>query len=289
MDGGIYRGGKAHDGKKAEEHYCAGRLEMDAIKLYFKYLRMNFLAGLEYKGWPIMVLQVLIVVVTDPIGLLFLFSRFGSVGEWSVERIVLIYALAVTSFGLAETFCRGFDCFPWRMIRTGDFDRLLLRPRSLYIQVAGSYFHIHRLSRVVGGTAAILWCLWKQDVPATPANIAILLLALAGGFFAYAGVFIMTSGLAFFTVQGLDWIYIFTNASYQVTRCPIDYMPRVLRQLFTFFMPMLVVSYYPAAAVCGWGESRFTGLLALPAGFAFLLFSTRIWRIGVRHYTSTGS
>jgi ABC-2 type transport system permease protein len=54
-------------------------------------------------------------------------------------------------------------------------------------------------------------------------------------------------------------------------------------------MPMLVVSYYPAAAVCGWGESRFTGLLALPAGFAFLLFSTRIWRIGVRHYTSTGS
>ncbi len=262
---------------------------MKDLKLYFKYIRMNFLAGLQYKGWPIMVLQVLIVVITDPIGLIFLFSRFGSVGVWTVERIILIYAMAVTSFGLAETFSRGFDYFPWRMIRSGEFDRVLLRPCSIFTQVAGSYFHIHRLSRVVGGVGAILWCLWKQGVPATPLNVSVIVLALVGGFFAYTGVFIMTSGIAFFTIQGLDWIYIFTNASYQVTRCPIDYMPRVLRYLFTFFMPMLVVSYYPASAVCGWGESYVKGLLALPAGLAFLLFSTFVWRFGVRYYKSTGS
>lgn len=262
---------------------------MSALKLYYKYIRMNFLTGLQYKGWPIMVLQVLIVVITDPIGTLFMFSRFGSIGTWTVERIVLIYAMAVTSFGLAETFCRGFDYFPWRMIRTGDFDRVLLRPRSLYIQIAGSYFHIHRLSRVIGGTAAIAWCLWKQGVRLDAVNTAVIALALAGGFLAYSGVFIMTSGIAFFTIQGLDWIYIFTNASYQVTRCPIDYMPKVLRNLFTFFMPVLVVSYYPASAVCGWGESYFAGLLALPAGLAFLAFSTIVWRFGVRHYKSTGN
>ena len=95
---------------------------MKGLKLYLKYIRMNFLMGLQYKGWPIMVLQVMIVVITDPIGTVFLFSRFGSIGEWSVERIILIYAMAVTSFGLAETFCRGFDYFPWRMIRSGDFE-----------------------------------------------------------------------------------------------------------------------------------------------------------------------
>lgn len=262
---------------------------MSELKLYFKYIRLNFLTGLQYKGWPIMVLQVMIVVITDPIGLVFLFSRFGSIGVWSVERIILIYAMAVTSFGLAETFCRGFDYFPWRMIRSGDFDRVLLRPRSLFVQIAGSYFHIHRISRVFGGACAIIWCLWKQGVQPTPINVITIVLALAGGFFAYTGVFVMTSGIAFFTIQGLDWIYIFTNASYQVTRCPIDYMPKVLRYLFTFFMPMLVISYFPASAVCGWGESYQNGLLALPAGFAFLVFSMFIWRFGVRHYKSTGS
>lgn len=262
---------------------------MNGLKLYFKYIRMNFLTGLQYKGWPIMVLHVMIVVITDPIGLIFLFSRFGSIGEWSVERIILIYAMAVASFGLAESFCRGFDYFPWRMIRSGDFDRVLLRPRSLIVQIAGSYFHIHRLSRVFGGICAIIWCLWKQGVQPTPLNVLTVVLALVGGFFSYTGVFLMTSGIAFFTVQGLDWIYIFTNASYQVTRCPIDYMPKVLRYLFTFFMPMLVISYYPASAVCGWGESYFKGLLALPAGITFLVFSMFIWNFGVRHYKSTGS
>lgn len=140
----------------------------------------------------------------------------------SAERIILIYAMAVTSFGLAETFCRGFDCFPWRMIRTGDFDRVLLRPRSMLVQIAGSYFHIHRLSRVFGGICAIIWSLWRQGIETSPLDVLTLVSALAGGFLAYAGVFIMTSGIAFFTIKGLDWIYIFTNASYQVTRCPID-------------------------------------------------------------------
>lgn len=262
---------------------------MKDIKIYFKYIKMNFLAGLQYKGWPLMVLQVMIVVITDPIGLIFLFSRFGSIGEWSVDRILLIYSLAVTSFGLAETFCRGFDYFPWRMIRTGDFDRVLLRPRSLGFQIAGSYFHIHRMSRVVCGIGAIVWCLVKQGITVDFSNILMLVLALLGGFLTYAGVFLMTSGIAFFTIQALDWIYIFTNASYQVTRCPNNYMPRILKNLFTFFMPMLVISYYPASAVCGWGEAYYKGFLALPAGALFMIFSMSVWKIGVKHYKSTGS
>jgi ABC-2 type transport system permease protein len=262
---------------------------MNGLRLYFSYIRLQFLAGLQYRGWPIMVLQVMIVAATDPIGLLFLFSRFGSIGVWSVERIVLIYAMAVTSFGLAETFCRGFDYFPWRMIRSGDFDRVLLRPRSLFTQIAGSYFHIHRLSRVLCGMCAIIWCLWKLGMEPSVLHMLTIVLGLVGGALAYCGVFVLTSGIAFFTVQGLDWIYIFTNASYQVTRCPYEYMPRVLKGVFTFFMPMLVISYFPASAACGWGESVWKGYLALPAGAAFLLFSMFIWRYGVRHYKSTGS
>ncbi len=262
---------------------------MKSLKLYFKYIRINMLSGLQYKGWWLMILQTLIVVVTDPIGIILLFYRFGSVGEWSVEKILLIYAIAVTSFGLAETFSRGFDYFPWRMIRSGDFDRILLRPCSVFVQVAGSFFHIHRISRVFGGFCAIIWCMLKLDAVFSPLNVLVLIMALIGGYFAYTGVFVMTSGIAFFTIEGLDWIYIFTNASYQVTRCPIDYMPKILRNLFTFFMPMLVISYYPASAICGWGEGYAKGLLALPAGLAFLGFSLYIWRFGVRHYQSTGS
>ena len=185
--------------------------------------------------------------------------------------------------------CRGFDYFPWRMIRTGDFDRLLLRPRTLFVQVAASFFHIHRLSRVAAGIAVIVWCLGRMGVVLNAAKMLMLLLALLGGTLMYCGVFVMSSGIAFFTIKALDWIYIFTNASYQITRCPVEYLPRPLYRMFTFFMPLLLISYYPASAACGWGESLWKGYLALPAGAAFLGASLLVWRIGVKHYKSTGS
>ena len=260
-----------------------------SMKLYGRYIRMHIMSGLEYKGWWMMCVQTAFVVVTDPISVILIFSRFGGVGSWTMEQILLIYALAVISYGLAESFCRGFDYFPWKMIQSGDFDRLLLRPRSLFIQVAGSYFHLHRLPRPVTGLTAVIWLLVRMNIPFSFLNVFIIVFALLGGLAAYIGVYIMTSGIAFFTVKGLDWIYILTNASYQVTRCPVEYMPKALWGAFTFFMPMLVVSYYPASAICGWGEPFFTGFLAMPAGLAFLGFSLVIWNIGEKHYASTGS
>ncbi len=263
--------------------------KMNGFCLYWCYIRLNFLAGLQYKGWPLMLVQTLFVVVTDPIGTIFLFSRFGSIGDWSMERILLIYALAVTCFGLAETFYRGFDSFPFSMVQNGAFDRVLLRPRSAFLQVAPSVFHLHRLARVVSGLAACLWCLGRLGIAMTPGRILLFLYALAGGFVMYSGVFVLTSGLSFFTIKGLDWIYIFTNAGYQVTRCPMPYLPAVLRTVFTFLIPVLPISYYPASALCGWGEPLWTGLLALPVGFAFLGLALLCWRVGMRHYRSTGS
>jgi ABC-2 type transport system permease protein len=218
-----------------------------------------------------------------------MFHRFGPIGVWSMERILLIYALAVTSFGLAESLCRGLDYFPSKMIRSGGFDRLLLRPRSLFTQAAVSFFHIHRLARPAAGCAIILWCLARQDVTPGPLGILLLASALLGGTLTYAGVFVFIAGIAFFTVKAMDWSIIFTNASYQVTRIPFDYMPALLKGGFTFVMPMLVISYYPASVICGWGEPLWKGLLALPAGGSFFALSLLMWRVGVRKYRSTGS
>ncbi len=259
------------------------------IQVYGKFLKMHLLSAMEYKGWWLMCLQVIIVCGADILSTFLLFDRFGAIGRWSVAHIVLIYALAVTAFGLAESFCRGFDYFPWRMIRTGDFDRLLLRPLSLTVQVAGSYFHIHRLMRVLTGLGLIFWALNRLGISFTFINALILLMALLGGMVLYMGVFILSSGVAFYTIRALDWIFILTNASYQVTRIPAEYMAPVLKHVFTFFMPMLVISFYPAAVLCGYESRSWLAFLSIPAGAAFLLFSLFVWRIGVRHYTSTGS
>lgn len=257
-------------------------------RLYFKFIKMHFLSWLEYKGWWLAFIQQFIMCTIELLPTWLMFYRMGDIGEWSMERILLIYSMAIISFGIAEAFCDGFAAFPWKMLQSGDFDRLLLRPKSLALQVAGSVFSVYRLTKAFWGTGLAIWALRELKISFSVFNMVVLILAIIGGVLMYSGVFILSSGIAFFTIKALDWINIFTYASYQITRIPIVYMPGWIKNFFTFIAPLLVVSYYPVAAVCNW-EKKYYGLIALPAGALFFAAALVVWKIGIAHYKSTGS
>ena len=257
------------------------------FRLYRKHVKLHMLSALEYRGWWVMFIQVVVIVISEPIAIILMFNRFGNIGQWTMERVLLIYALAITSYGLADSFFRGITYFP-SQVRSGDFDRILLRPKALLIQVATLHFHTRRLARIVVGLGIIIWALNGLDAQISMYNTAMLVLALTGGMLTYLGTFVIAAGISFFTIDALGWISIFTYASTEAPRIPVDHMPRAMRRMFTFLMPMLVISYFPAAAIVGFGPA-WRGWLALPAGALFLSASMLVWKIGVRHYKSTGS
>ena len=260
------------------------------IKIYFKLTKIHFLSQLEYKGFWLMFIYVTVSLISDFfLSTVLLFSRFGGIGKWKMEQILLVYILATTSYGFAKIIFVGFEDFPWKMIRSGDFDRFLMRPCSLFTQITGACFRPHRIPWAINGIIVIIWLLNRLNITLNFFNFTVLVFALLGGLLFYIGILVMSSGIAFFTVKGLDWIYILTSGSREVNRCPVEYLPKLLRNTFTFIMPMLVISYYPASLICGWGEPKFTGFLALPVGIIFFCFSLLIWKIGVKHYKSTGS
>ena len=259
-----------------------------AFGLYTRYIRILALAQLQYRGWILGLLPSLVYVITDPLDAILLFDRFGALGDWTASRIFLVYGLALMSFGLAELFARGIDYFP-NLVRQGEFDRLLLRPRPLLMQAAAMRFHLNRLNRVIAGGLRALVCLRAQGAVPSAANIAMLVLAVLGGMLAYAGTLLIAAAVSFFTVGDSELINLFTNGSYQVAKAPPQMLPAWLRRAFTFLMPMFLFTHYPAAAVCGWGGSRLMGWLALPVCAVFFGAAVIFWRFGVRHYRSTGS
>lgn len=142
---------------------------------------------------------------------------------------------------------------------------------------------------MVGGCALIWFALRAQQMPLTPGNIAMLLAAMLSGFLTYTGVFMLTAAPAFYTVEGVQFTYIFTNGSYQVAKVPPVYLPDWLRRLFLYVVSMFTFCYLPAGAMCGWCVRRMVGWMALSAGALFFAASYAIWRLCARHYTSTGS
>ena len=65
------------------------------------------------------------------------------------------------------------------------------------------------------------------------------------------------------------------------------------KTLLMIAVPLACVAYYPVLAVLGkpdpLGAPAWLGTVSPLAGFAFLALAFGAWRIGVRHYTSTGS
>ena len=68
---------------------------MNDLRLYSRICART--SGLQYKGWPLMMLQVLVVVLSEPIGVVLLISRFG---VWVIGRpnASCYLRLAVTGF-----------------------------------------------------------------------------------------------------------------------------------------------------------------------------------------------
>ncbi|KAI3599365.1 Efflux ABC transporter, permease protein [Cupriavidus necator H850] len=222
-----------------------------------------------------------------------LFDRFGDVQGWRIGEVALFYGLVNCMFAIADAIGRGFDVLGTTFLRTGEFDRLLLRPRPLALQLMGHDVRISRLGRLLQGLMVLAFATVQVGIAWTPASIAIALFAVAGGVALFLGILVLQGTLSFWTIESLEIANVLTYGGVQATQYPVALYARWFRYVLTFAVPLACVAYYPALAILGKpdpiGAPTWTGLVSPLTGFVFLLAAIGAWRIGLRHYTSTGS
>ena len=55
------------------------------------------------------------------------------------------------SFAIADSISRGFDIFGTAFVKTGTFDRVLLRPRATALQLLGHELRMNSVGRLFQG------------------------------------------------------------------------------------------------------------------------------------------
>ena len=120
------------------------------MRLYFKYIKHQFKAGFSYRASSVMtMIGQFLGIVASLLGIYFLFDKFGSIGEYSFNDILITYAIVFFVFSVDEMFFRGFDEFD-KLVCSGDLDRLLLRPRNLVLQICGYKVEIVKTGLLFG-------------------------------------------------------------------------------------------------------------------------------------------
>lgn len=267
---------------------------MNALRLYGRYVRVSIRGQMQYPGaWLLTSLGAFVATGVDFVAVWALFARFKQLAGWHFGEVALFYGVIGVSFALADGLTRGFDVFGEQFVKTGDFDRVLVRPRSTVLQLLGYELRVTRIGRLA--QALVVWAIavrltnvdWNVCVWAT------LLFAVAGGIALFAGILILQATLALWTVESLEIANTLTYGGVEAAQYPLDVYAHWFRNFLTFVVPLGCVSYFPVAAVLG--RANRTGvpaeLLRLTplCGFAFLAVALWVWRFGVRHYTSTGS
>lgn len=258
------------------------------MKLYWHYVRLQFSAAMEYKtSFVLVCLGQFLVSFNVFLGVYFLFSRFHSVKGWSYEEILLCFGIVLLQYSLAECFARGFDGFAG-ILENGQFDRILLRPRSTILQVLGTRMEFTRIGRMVQAVVMFVYGLSCCRVEWTLGKGLVLALMLLCGAFVFAGLFLIYAALCFFTTEGLEFMNIFTDGAREYGRYPIDVFGKRILRFCTFVVPYALIQYYPLRFVLDRGARWYYGLLPL-LSLLFLLPCYGLYCLGRRHYRSTGS
>lgn len=257
------------------------------MRLYMKFFAMHLKRVMTYKrSFIFSFIGQFLSSFASFLAIVFLLDRFQSVKDYTLGECMLCTGVITMTFSLAECFLRGFDRFP-NLIRTGTFDRVLLRPMRPMFLVLCESIEFARLGKLLQGVIMLGVGIALAPVSWTPPAVLVLILMIAGGTAVFAGLFIIYAGASFFTIEGLEFLNILTYGAKEYGAYPLDIYGKGILRFCTFVIPYALFQYYPLCYLLG-HTSNILYALAPLADFLFLIPCVLFWRFGISRYTSAG-
>ena len=173
------------------------------------------------------------------------------------------------------------------LLKSGNFDRMLVRPRSTVLQLLGDQLQLMRIGRLSQGLVVLIWA--SQSVSWSAGSVALVVLAIVGTIAVHLGLVVLQATSAFWTIESLEVWNAFTYGGNYASQYPMSIYRAWFQRFFTAIVPLALTVYYPARAILGRDPLDVGHVLAPLAGLVFFAISLLAWRVGVRHHASTGS
>lgn len=258
------------------------------MSLYFKFFCIHLKSVMQYKtSFFLVTIGQFLVSFNVFLGIYFMFTRFHTVKGYTYTEVLLCFSIVLISFSIAEMFARGFDSFSG-MVRRGEFDQVLIRPRNEIFLVLCSKIEFTRIGRMIQAVIIFVYAVQMSDIIWTVSKIRTVIFMFLGGVAVFSGLFLIYASLCFFTLQGLEFMNIFTDGAREYGKYPIEIYGKQILWFSTYIIPFALFQYYPFLYLIGKKDLVFYSYLPL-LGVIFLIPCLILWKFGVKHYKSSGS
>ena len=115
----------------------------DLPELYLRLVAARIRAQLQYRAsFAMETFGTLLVSFIDFVAILVIFANVPQLGSWSMPEVALLYGISGLAFAITDLILGHLDDFP-RLVRDGNFDLLLVRPRGTLFQILTGDFQLH--------------------------------------------------------------------------------------------------------------------------------------------------
>jgi ABC-2 type transport system permease protein len=254
-----------------------GWFMLQRFKILLEY-RLNFIVGaastifLQAAG----ILSIWVVMLQVP-----------TLNGWTYDELLLVYGLILLSKSINHMFADNLWTVGSDYIRTGNFDRFLVRPVDPLFHLLADRFCHDGLGTFAMGLALVVKAAVALGIAWTPHHIAYLVVAVLSGGTIFIALNLLTAASAFWVIDSRP-ITLTVFQTHEFAKYPLSLYGKGVSTVMTWLIPYGFASFYPASYVLG----RDIGLLAWAGPIVatlLLLLSYRVWLYGLSHYAGTGS
>ena len=264
----------------------------DSLALYVRLVGARIRGQLQYRtSFALELGGVFLLSFLDFAAIAIIFSNVPELGDWTVAEVALLYGISGLAFAFTDMAIGHLDLFP-RLIRDGNFDLVLIRPRGTLFQVLATDFQLRRLGKVAQATAVLVYALAALDTDWTVGRVALLPITVLSASIIFGAVWVIVICIVFWSVEGGETANAFTYGGQFFAQYPINLYEAWLRRLLGFVIPMAFVAYFPALYILDKpdpiGAPEWLRFASPLVAVAVCVVAGLVWRFAVRHYRSAG-
>lgn len=220
------------------------------------------------------------------IGVLYLHTE--NIGSWTKWQVV---ALVGTSHLIQQLFTAIFLTNLTALsehIRTGKLDFMLLLPVNTRFLVSFRQVDLGGFVNAAGALCVIGYALHRLNYTPGVAQVVGFFALILVGIVIHYSLMLMLSASSFWTVraQGIVWGY---YNLFNIARLPDEAFRGAFKAVFTFALPMLLVSNVPVKLLVDKLGSPLEIVLLVALAALIFVASELIWRTALKRYTSASS
>ncbi|MBT3304267.1 hypothetical protein HN592_04110 [Candidatus Woesearchaeota archaeon] len=221
-----------------------------------------------------------------PLVILLIYTTTAGIPGWSFYEFILFQGTLTLVFGFGYLFAVMIPVEVMHNVRTGTFDKFLLKPLNTLVYLTASSFEWAGLAQILVGIALIVFAFIKLNLTVLSSNFVLYLILIFFGFLFQYAVMILIAALTFLWVQSWALLDLFFKLT-DFARYPSGIYGSSLQFFLTFLFPVAISAFFPVEVLLR-GFNTILLLKIIVPVLAFFIVSLLLWNLAMRKYTSAG-